>query len=140
MTRQVNKATIDLIKEFEGVKLRAYPDPGTGGEPWTIGVGHTGGVKRGDVITMAQAEAFLREDLEEAVAAVERFAPGLNDNQFGALVSFTFNTGAGNLRKLLSKGIKRVPERLGLFVYANRKALRGLVRRRAAERALFLKK
>jgi lysozyme len=134
----VNEATLKLIKEFEGVRLKAYPDPATGGEPWTIGVGHTGGVKRGDVITMEQSDAFLRDDLKEAQQAVDNLHFNLTENQYGALVSFTFNTGPGNLRKLAGQGIAAIPARLLLFNHANGKVMKGLTRRRQAERALFL--
>ncbi len=86
---------LDLIKEREACKLEAYPDPGTGGEPWTIGVGHTGGVKPGDRITEAEAMDLLRKDLEWCEAAVNLVKVPLEQHQFDALVSFVFNVGQG---------------------------------------------
>ena len=72
----------------------AYPDPGSGGEPWTIGYGHTGRVHSGMSITEEQAEELLREDLEGFERAVENLLPiPLTQSEFDALVSFTFNIG-----------------------------------------------
>jgi lysozyme len=95
-------------------------------------------VKQGQVITQQQAQAFLQQDLAVAEAAVNRLGLGLTDNQFAALVSFTFNLGAGNLTKLLKNGLAAVADRILLFDHAGGKALPGLTRRRKAERALFL--
>lgn len=101
MAPQINRAGLDLIKRFEGFRAEAYLDPI--GIP-TIGYGHIQGVTERDVrnrrtITEAQAGQLLREDLAVAEAAVERLiSVPLNENQFSALVSFTFNLGAGNLR------------------------------------------
>lgn len=94
---------IDLIKNHELLRLRAYIDPvGV----WTIGYGHTGGVKSGDVITEEQAEALLRADLAIAERAVSDTGLRINQNQFDALVSFVFNVGSGNFARstLLRKG------------------------------------
>ncbi|MDT0205784.1 lysozyme, partial [Serratia marcescens] len=83
----------DFIKGFEALRLRAYPDPGTG-KPFTIGWGHTKGVKSGDRITQEQAEAFFSEDLavfELTVnSAIKRT---MTQNQFDAMVSLAFNIG-----------------------------------------------
>ena len=85
---------IEIIKAHEGLRLMAYPDPGTGGEPWTIGYGHTGKVHPGMSITEEQAEELLREDLEGFERAVENLLPiPLTQSEFDALVSFTFNVG-----------------------------------------------
>jgi len=147
MTRQINQAGIDLIKHFEGFKPEAYLDPI--GIP-TIGYGHIEGVTRQDVsnrrtITEAQADQFLREDLAIAEAAVERLiAVPLNANQFSALVSFTFNLGAGNLqastlrRKLNAGDYGAVPSEMARWVRADGRILSGLVRRRGAEADLFM--
>lgn len=83
---------IDLIKKHESLRLQSYRDSGG---VWTIGYGHTGGVKSGDVITELQADEFLREDLATAERAIMRTGLQLNQNQFDALVSFTFNIGVG---------------------------------------------
>ena len=137
----VNDETLSLIKSFEGCKLTAYRD--AVGVP-TIGYGHIKGVKMGQKITQAQADQFLRDDLQWAENDVDTIAPKpLTENQRGALVSFTFNLGAGNLRKLLKNGLAGVLERIGLFNKARvngvLKPLKGLTRRREAERALFVK-
>jgi lysozyme len=82
----INEAGLALIEEFEGDELRAYPDPGTGGEPWTIGYGHTASVHPGETITQAQAVEFLRQDVtnaeKEVAMAVEVI---LTPNQFSGL-------------------------------------------------------
>ena len=146
MIRQVNKAGLDLIKSFEGLRLNAYPDPATGGDPWTIGYGSTKGVKKGMKITMQEAEQRLIMDLQDACKSVEKFVTvPLNDNQFAALVSFTFNCGAGNLAvstllKRLNEGeYGSVPMQLMRWNKAAGKVMPGLTRRRAAEGDLFQK-
>ena len=147
MARLINQAGVDLIKRFEGFRAEAYLDPI--GIP-TIGYGHINGVTKRDVrngrtITEAQAEQFLREDLAVAEAAVERLiSVPLNENQFSALVSFTFNLGAGNLqsstlrRKLNSGDYGAVPAEMARWVKAGGQTLAGLVRRRGAEGDLFM--
>jgi len=146
MTRQVNKAGLDLIKSFEGLRLEAYPDPGTGGDPWTIGFGSTKGVRKGMKITEQEAEQRLVMDLQDACKAVERYVTiPLNDNQFAALVSFTFNVGGGNLAvstllKRLNEGeYASVPMQLMRWNKAAGKVMNGLTRRRTAEGDLFQK-
>ena len=135
MSQTTNDAGLKLIESFEGLRLKAYQDSvGV----WTIGYGHTKGVKQGQVITQQQAQAFLQQDLAVAEAAVNRLGLTLTGNQFAALVSFTFNLGAGNLTKLLKNGLAAVADRILLFDHAGGKALPGLTRRRKAERALFL--
>ena len=136
---------IALIKEFEGLRLEAYPDPATGGEPWTIGYGHTGGVKEGDVITEEQAEEFLRQDLkkfEDAVNSMVHY--DITQGQFDALVSFAYNLGPGNLRnstllKIINSGS---PDAAAIqflrWDKANGKQMAGLTRRRNAEMELYL--
>jgi lysozyme len=132
-----------LIKEFEGLRLEAYQCPS---KVWTIGYGHTGGVKEGDVITKAQAEKFFLSDILWAEEAVTKLITvPLSQNQFDALVSFTFNAGKNSLlistlRKKLNKGqYNTVPEQLMRWVYGNgRLKLAGLVRRREAESDLWL--
>lgn len=141
MTRRINAAGLELVKSFESLRVHAYQDAvGI----WTIGYGHTQGVKAGQTITETQAEQFLLTDLAEAESAVERLvAVPLNDNQFAALVSFTFNLGAGSLqistlRKKLNAGdYAAVPAQLALWVKGDGKTLPGLVRRRKAEGDLW---
>lgn len=139
-----NDAGLSLIEMFEGERLRAYPDPGTGGAPWTIGFGHTAHVHPGQTITHAQAIMFLRKDLCLAELEVSRVVETvLTPNQFSALVSFEYNTGAlaGStlLKCVNSKDFSGAASQFERWVYADGTALPGLVRRRLAEKALFLK-
>jgi GH24 family phage-related lysozyme (muramidase) len=122
--------------------VAAYLNPAGGP---TVGYCHTRGVALGQVITVEQAEAFLREDLTGSEAAVRTLVKGpLTENQFTALVSFTFNLGAAILKRStlfarLNQGnFAGVLEQFSRFVFARGRCLPGLVRRRAAECALFL--
>ena len=133
---------INLIKQFEGVRLTAYKCPAG---VYTIGYGHTRGVKRGMKITEEEASAYLTADLRNSEKAVERYDSVYhwNQNEFDALVSFTFNCGAANLRSLLRNGRRnrsQIAETLPLYRKAGGKVLKGLERRRAAEKALFLER
>ena len=133
---------INLIKQFEGVRLTAYKCPAG---VYTIGYGHTRGVKRGMKITEEEASAYLTADLRNSEKAVERYDSVYhwNQNEFDALVSFTFNCGASNLRSLLRNGRRnrsQIAETLPLYRKAGGKVLKGLERRRAAEKALFLER
>lgn len=133
---------IDLIKEFEGLRLTAYRCPAG---VYTIGYGHTRGVKRGMKITEEEASAFLTADLLNSEKAVERYESVYHwsQNEFDALVSFTFNCGAANLRALLRNGRRnrsQIATTLPLYRKAGGKVLKGLERRRAAEKALFLER
>lgn len=133
---------INLIKQFEGVRLTAYKCPAG---VYTIGYGHTRGVTRGMKITEEEASAFLAADLRNSEKAVERYDSiyHWNQNEFDALVSFTFNCGAANLRSLLRNGRRnrsQIAETLPLYRKAGGKVLKGLERRRAAEKALFLER
>lgn len=142
--RKINQEGLDLIKQFEGRSLKAYQDSvGV----WTIGYGHTNNVKKGDIITPEQADKFLKEDLEEAESWVNfAVTVPINDNEFAALVSFTFNLGCNNLIKstllrLLNGDATRevVAEQFLRWNKAGGKVLPGLTRRRQAEKTLFLK-
>ena len=141
----INKKTEELIVFYEGERLTSYRD--TGGI-WTIGVGHTSDskftVKRGQTITKALSRELLYHDLKEAEGFVKALVKvPLNENQYGALVSFTFNVGGGALksstllRKLNAGDYKAVPSELMKWVNDNGKRLNGLVRRRSAEGALW---
>lgn len=142
--RRISAAGKASIKAHEGLMLKAYPDPGTGGDPWTIGYGHTAGVRRGDVITEAQADAFLSADLERFEAAVRRLAPNTTQGQFDALVSFAFNVGEAALAKstLLQKHLAgdyaAAANEFGRWVNAGGRPMAGLVKRRAAEKKVYL--
>lgn len=133
-----------LIRESEGCVLQAYPDPGSGGEPWTIGIGHTGGVRPGDRCSEAQAMAWLRADAVDAENGVSRAVKvPLAQHQFDALVSFTFNLGAGALagstllRRLNEGDTAAASAQFPRWVKAGSQTLPGLVKRRARERWMF---
>jgi lysozyme len=139
----VNEAGLELIKRFEGCRLKAYKCPAG---IWSIGYGSTRGVTEGMRITQEQADDRLADDLKHAEDAVRRLCPsGLNENQIAALVSFTFNVGAGALaRSTLLKYLKRSDTlaaacEFGKWVYADGKLVPGLVKRRTAERDLFMR-
>ena len=88
-----------IIKRFEGCRLKAYKCPAG---VWTIGYGRTQGVKQGDVITQEQADSWLRYDLKVFELHVKNnLKYKLNQNQFDALVSFTYNCGLKNLKTLI---------------------------------------
>ena len=138
---------IALIKAHEGLRLQAYQDPvGV----WTIGYGHTTAagppkVERGMKITDAGADAILRQDLAKFEGYVSSAVKvPLNQNEFDALVSFTFNLGPGNLRSSTLLKKLNAGDRAGAadeflkWTKAGGKTLPGLVKRREAERALFL--
>ena len=143
---KISDAGIDLICHYEGVRLQAYPDPATGGDPWTIGYGSTKHVHPGMVITLDEAKQRLREDLEDAEKAITRLvmAP-LDQSQFDALVSLVFNIGEGNfakstlLKKLNAHDYLGAAAQFSVWNRANHKPMLGLTRRRAAERDHFLR-
>lgn len=131
--------------EHEGVRLKAYPDPGTGGDPWTIGVGHTGGVQPGDVITHEEAMAFLADDVQSAEKCVTRCVKvAITQAQFDALVSFVFNVGCGAfsgstlLKKLNAEDEEGAANEFLKWDKAGGRVMAGLAKRREAEREMFL--
>ncbi len=141
MTRMINSAGLALIKEYEGLRLEAYLDSA---DPpiWTLGYGHTRGVKEGDTCSHMQAEDWLEADLMIAEAEVQRCVKvPLNDNQYSTLVSFAFNERdfhTSTLLKKLNTGLyQSVPAELKRWIYSGGKKTEGLVRRRAAEAALW---
>lgn len=134
----------NLAKEAEGLRLTAYPDPATGGAPWTIGYGSTRGVKKGMTINLAEAQQRLVVDMTEAGNAVTRWVDvPLTQGQFDALADFVFNLGEGNfrgstlLKKLNAGDYSGAAAEFGKWVKASGRTLPGLVTRRAAERVLF---
>ena len=134
---KISQTGLNLIKQFEGCHLTAYKDPV--GIP-TIGYGHTKGVKLGQKITQAQADEYLKQDIASSEKAVSKYKYDYNQNQFDALVSFTFNCGAANLKKITDNGnrtLAQISARLPNYNKASGKVLAGLTRRRAAEKALF---
>jgi lysozyme len=132
---------LSLIKEFEGLGLKAYLD--VVGVP-TIGYGTTAGVKIGQTITKERAEELLREDVKRFEGYVSRLVKvPLTQGQYDALVSFVYNLGPGALEKStlldqLNRGDSDgASEQFDRWVFASGRKLAGLVRRRKAERALF---
>lgn len=139
---KISQKGIDLIKQFEGLLLEAYPDPGTGGDPWTIGYGTTKDVRPGMVITEERAEQLLVEGLEAFEQAVLHLLPiGLTQSEFDALVSFAYNCGAAaleasTLRRRLLAGEPRCwvyQKEFPRWVKGGSGVLEGLVKRRQAE-------
>ena len=140
---KVSQECVDLVKFFEGFEAKAYLCPAN---VWTIGYGRTKNVKEGDVVNKRQAERDLLEELEEfgnqVFFAVQ--VP-LEQNEFDALTSWTYNLGVGNLQsstllKKLNSGDKNsVPSEMLRWNKAAGKVLAGLTRRRAAEAKLWAK-
>lgn len=134
---KISNAGLAIIKKYEGVRLSAYRDAvGV----WTIGYGHTKGVKPGQRITQAQADAFLRQDCAAAERNVSKFDGKYhwNQNQFDALVSFAFNI--GSIDQLTANGtrtIRQISKKITAYNKAGGRVLSGLVRRRREEKALF---
>ena len=150
MQARISDAALDLIERFEGCRLEAYRDAvGV----WTIGYGHTSRagppqVRPGMRITEAEARKILHRDVEHFARQVARVlgadAEFLTPNQFGALVSFAYNVGIGNLkRSSVLKAVREgrhedVPRLLLRWTRAGGRRLRGLVRRRRAEGRLWM--
>lgn len=134
---------LDIIKHFEGLKLSAYYCPAG---KLTIGYGHTGkDVFSGQRITVQQAEDLLKKDVERFEKAVERLVTvDLSQEQFDALVSFTYNLGEGalaksTLLKVLNRGeYSKAAGQFDHWCNSGGKELKGLVARREAEEQLFL--
>jgi Phage-related lysozyme (muraminidase) len=140
---KISQKGVNLIKQFEGLELKAYKDSvGV----VTIGYGSTGShVSIGQVITEAQAEALLIKDLSRFESGVTDLVKvPLTQNQFDALVSFSFNLGLGNLKsstllkKLNLKDYAGASKEFERWNKAGGKVLNGLTRRRLAEKELFL--
>ena len=130
-----------LIKKFVGCRLEAYR---CSANVLTIGYGHTGGVLETDVITQDDADKLLEQDIAKFEKYVNvNVAVELNQNQFDALVAWTFNLGVGNLRqstmlrKLNEGDYQSVPSEMNRWNKAGGKTLDGLIRRRKAEGLLF---
>lgn len=140
---QLSDAGLQLIKDFEGLRLTAYQDIGG---TWTIGYGHTGAdAKKGNTITNQKAHELLTKDVASFVQCVTTAVKvSLNQNQFDALVSFTFNLGCGSLKsstllKFLNAGdYVEAANQFERWKFVNGVEVAGLLRRRKAERDLFL--
>lgn len=135
-----------LIKRFEGCELKAYPDPGSGGDPWTIGWGATGaGIRKGVVWTQDAADARLTKDVErfgDGVAKALDRAPA-TDKQRAAMISLAYNIGLGAFEDSTLLRLHKAGDYKGAalqFLRWNRasgKVMTGLTKRRAAEAAVY---
>lgn len=140
MSLITSQTGVDLIKKFEGCRLQAYKCPAG---VWTIGYGHTNGVKAGQTITSAQAELYLKEDLKKFENKVNKYDSKYNwmQNEFDALISFAYNI--GSIDQLTADGTRSksvIADKLLLYNKAGGRVLSGLTKRRNAERELFLNK
>ena len=143
MGRPIGEAGLALIRQFEGCRLTAYKAVLTE-KYWTIGWGHYGpDVEEGRTITQAEADRLLEADCQRFADAVDDPkncppAKELNSSQRDALISFTFNCGVGRLRTLCkNRSLPEIRDAMALYTRSGGKTLPGLVRRRAAEQALF---
>lgn len=137
---KVSKTGIELIKQFEGCKLKAYKDSKG---VLTIGYGHTKNVKSGQTITQEEANALLLEDVEKFDAHVSYYDSTynykFNQNEHDALTSFAFNI--GSLRGLTNGGKRtkyQIAQKIQAYVHCGGVKLNGLVKRRKAEYDLFV--
>lgn len=139
----ISEKGIKLIKNFEGCRLEAYKCPAG---IWTVGYGHTGStVHPGLKISQSEADSLLKTDLIIHCNNVSKLVKvPLNQNQFDALVSLEYNIGYGNfsrstlLKLLNAKNYKDAAEQFAVWRLGGGKILPGLVRRRKAEKDLFL--
>ena len=147
-------ASLKLIKEFEGCHLTSYPDPLSGGDPWTIGYGTTrypGGrrVSRGDKITVIEADMFARTEIDQIAKKLSETVPhwsAMTDGQQSALISFAYNLGSGFYgsggfetisKRLRERDWSAVPAALELYRNPGTNVEAGLRRRRRAEGELW---
>jgi lysozyme len=153
--RRVSKAGVDLMHHFESCKLEAYPDPGSkDGKPWTIGWGSTGpDIYKGLKWTQEQADARFLSDLAKFEDGVTRLLGGCatTQNQFDALVSLAYNIGLDEDKDTIAEGLgdssllrkHKVGDFTGAaaefpkWKFNDGRPMKGLVRRRAAERVLY---
>ena len=146
--RHINERGIEIVKSFEGLSLKPYLCPAN---VWTVGYGSTTGSDGGPIdldmepISEIEAEALLVRDLENSEGWISRLIKtALTENQFSALVSFSFNVGCGALQrstlrmKLNGGEYQNAADEFPKWRRAGGRILAGLVRRRAAERSLFL--
>ena len=139
---EAEKEAKKLIAQYEGCRLKAYKCPAG---KWTIGYGHTEGVKEGDVWTQERADAELVMEIDKYRAAVLRVCPTLKatSNRLGACISLAYNIRIGNfsgssVAKYIRRGEYRAAaDAFGLWVNAGGKKLPGLVSRRQAEQTVF---
>lgn len=140
----MNAAGLELLKRFEGWRSKAYPDPATGSDPWTIGYGFTKDVRPGDVMTLQQGDDRLQYEVEHFEQGVYAITEQANENQMAALTCLAYNIGLGNFKTssvLKFHNLGDLPAAANAFLMwdkANGHTMTGLVRRRAAERALYV--
>lgn len=142
-TMKTNDAGIELIKRYESCRLKAYKLEGE--KYYTIGWGHSfdTSVNANTVWTQEQCDAQLRKDVEKFEKYANSIAlgkfPSLNDNQFSALVSYTYNRGQGGLKQLIdnSDSIEELSENIVVYWGGATRYKTGLVNRRKVEKALF---
>jgi len=141
---------LKLLEDSEGFRSKAYPDPASGGDPWTIGFGTTRingePVMPGMTCTREEATAWVQSDVADLVSGVRRLVKvPLNDNRLAALVDFSYNLGIkalanSTLLHLLNLGkYNDAANEFGKWIRAAGKVMPGLVKRRQAEKVLFLK-
>ena len=137
----ISQEGLGLIKKFEGCELEAYK---CAAGVWTIGYGSTKGVKEGDTITQEQADDLLLHEMEEYEGYIkDAVTVDLKQNQFDALVAWTYNLGPTNLiestllKRLNGDDLADVPHQIRRWNKAGGKVLDGLIRRREAEALLF---
>ncbi|MBT9431058.1 lysozyme [Candidatus Sodalis endolongispinus] len=141
----ISQNGVARIKAFEGLKLTAYQ---CSADKWTIGYGHTNGVKAEEVITLEQADAFLRDDIDAVVERLNALITvPVSQNQFDALCSLAFNIGieafaTSTLLKKLNEGdypgaAAEFPKWCRATVKGKKESLSGLIERRQEEKALF---
>lgn len=139
---RISEKGVELIARFEGCRLAAYKCPAG---IWTIGYGHTAGVREGDTLASTEeAKHLLMQDLEQYAGYVNHCIKkgllkfSISQNQFDALTSFVYNCGNGNLQKLVSdRDAATIGEKILQYNKGGGKVLEGLVKRREAERSLF---
>ena len=146
LVKQISAEGINLICSFEGLELKAYLDSAN---IWTIGYGtiirNGVKVKKGDICTIEQAKAYMASDLKSFEAAVNKVKVPLNQNQYDALVSLTYNIGVNAfanstlLKKLNASDYKGAAAQFDVWNKVKGKVVQGLVNRRAKERKLFEK-
>lgn len=139
-TKTIGVKGLKLIMKFEGCYTKAYRCPAG---VWTIGYGHTEGVKPGQKITKQQAKEILLKDMIRYAKQTDDVTKGLklNENERDALISFCYNCGQGNLKTLIKGRTKaQIADAMLRYNKGGGKVLLGLVRRRKAERKLFLTK
>jgi lysozyme len=140
----MNAAGLALLKSFEGWRSKAYPDPATGGKPWTIGYGFTRDVEPGDVMTLEEGAERLEYEVAHYEMPVSKYAPKATENQLAAMTCLAYNIGIGNFRISSVLRYHNAGDFAGaadsflMWDKAAGRRMAGLARRREAERALYL--